>query len=200
MTGYKILYTIRRLSLCDMWQILASNRMIIFWTKPRIKIVNQVVPHFVPSPPPTMSYHNGTFLPSSDGYLTHVQAQFSEHSRSIIILLINIPVIAIIFNILGQLVNTFLYIGFLKIYVCLTPSRSCRKERQTLLLSSIGFHLLAQRFNMVTTLWIFFLNVRKRFDFWVIYVKRPVFLFPCPVWQCLHVRSTWSSRDGGTWN
>jgi hypothetical protein len=50
--------------------------------------------------------------------------------------------------------------------VPLTPSRSYQKERQTLQLSSIGFFLLAQRFNMVSTHWIFFLNVRKRFNFW----------------------------------
>ena len=58
-----------------------------------------------------MSYHNVT-LPSSDewsGYLTHAQTQFSEHSRLILILLINVPVIAIIFNILGQLVNFFFF-------------------------------------------------------------------------------------------
>ena len=72
-----------------------------------------------------MSYHNGT-LPSSDewsGYLTHVQTQFSEHSRLIIILLINVPVIAIILNILGQLVNN-LFHRFLKIYVLTSTSYS----------------------------------------------------------------------------
>ena len=56
-----------------------------------------------------MSYLNAT-LPQSDvwsGYLAHAQSQLSEHSRLILILVINTPLIAIIINVLGQLVNTF---------------------------------------------------------------------------------------------
>lgn len=123
-----------------------------------------------------MSYFNGT-LPSSNvwsGYLTHAQTQLSEHSRLILILVINAPVIAIILNIVGQLVNTFLYTNVMYWLIPLTPSRSYRKERQTLLLFSIGFLLLVQRFNMVTTHWIFFSNVRKRFNSWS-FMKRDRF-------------------------
>jgi hypothetical protein len=81
--------------------------------------VHQVVPHFLPSPSPTMSYYNGTLLSSDEwsGYLTHVQSQFSEHSRLILILLINVPVIAIILNILEQLVNTFFHRFIRKLYI-----------------------------------------------------------------------------------
>ena len=153
-----------------------------------------------------MSYFNGT-LPSSDvwsGYLTHAQTQFSEHSRLILILLINAPVIAIILNVLGQLVNTFLH-RFLNFYLLTITS------------TSYSFKVLPKKVTDPPTVfyWLpfvgsaiqygndplnFFLECQKKVNFWSFVFEGPVFSSPYPVWQCLHVHSTWSSRDGGTWS
>lgn len=58
-------------------------------------------------PLPAMSVVNGS-LPISDawaGYLAHAQANLPDKTRLIILLLINIPVIAIILNVIRQLVS-----------------------------------------------------------------------------------------------
>ena len=95
-----------------------------------------------------MSYYNGT-LPSSDqwsGYLTNVQAQFSEHSRLILILLINAPVIAVILNILGQLVNTFFHRFSLKfMYLLLFQGPTEKSYRPSYCLPLASFCWLSDR-------------------------------------------------------
>ena len=152
-----------------------------------------------------MSYFNGT-LSASDawsGYLTHAQTQFSEHSRLILILVINAPVVAIILNILRQLVKTFLH-RFLKNYVLTGNSCSFKVIPKRATDPPTVFHwfpFIGSAIQYGNDPLNFFLECQKKVHFLVIFVERPGFLFiSLSVWQCLHVHSTWSSRDGGTWN